>query len=40
MSSVRRSILRGMLKKEVGSNKIKYYWKQLQKKRKEMNQYE
>lgn len=36
MSSVRRSILRGMLKKEVGNNRIKYYWKELKKKRKEM----
>lgn len=36
MSSVRRSILRGMLKKEVGNNRIKYYWKELKKKGKEM----
>lgn len=36
MSSVRRSILRGMVKKEVGNNRIKYYWKDLQKKRKEL----
>ena len=37
MSSIRRSILRGMVKKEVGNNRIKYYWKALQKKRKEMS---
>lgn len=36
MSSVRRSILRGILKKEVGNNRIKYYWKQVQTKRKEI----
>lgn len=36
MSSARRSILRGMVKKEVGNNRIKYYWKDLQKKRKEI----
>lgn len=36
MSSVKRSILRGMVKKEAGNNRIKYYWKDLQKKRKEI----
>ena len=36
MSSARRKILREMLKKEVGNNRIKYYWKEFQKKRKEM----